>query len=346
MYYAAYVVATPRASMPVIDMHAHVTPERYKQAIRARGEWHGLDSVPGELGLGGFDKTLDERLAEMDRLGVDMQLVTPTVGFYQYGNELEVTRRIARECNDEIGEMVEMHPARFAGLATLPMQHPPSAIAEMERAMSELGLKGVIISDHVAGRTYDEPEYLPFFRSAEELGAIVFFHQGGDTVVNHRIRRYKLGNAVGNLTERALVYATLVFGGVMDRCPGLEPYLAHGGGYTSFGVARMDKVAGALEDDSGQGFIPPFGQNDGFSQAFPPSDYLRRFHYDCCTYSGPVLRFLIDAVGIDRVVLGTDYPAPMLLHDAVNWVNRLPQLTDVEKEAILSTNPGRMLGMS
>jgi aminocarboxymuconate-semialdehyde decarboxylase len=330
--------------MPVTDMHAHVTPERYKRAIREKGVWHGLDAAAGELGLGGFDKTLEERLAEMDRLGVDRQLVTPTVGFYQYGNELETTKRIARECNDEIGEMVAAHPARFAGLATLPMQHPPSAIAEMERAMSELGLKGVIISDHVAGRTYDEPDFLPFFRSVEELGAIVFFHQGGDTVVNHRIRRYKLGNAVGNLTERALVFATLVFGGVMDLCPGLEPYLAHGGGYTSFGVARMDKVSGALEDGSGGGFIPPFGQNDGFSQTLPPSDYLRRFHYDCCTYSGPVLRFLIDAVGIDRVVLGTDYPAPMVLHDAVNWVRGLPQLDDGEKEAILVTNPARMLG--
>lgn len=331
--------------MTVIDMHAHVTPERYKRAIEEKGEWHGLDSVPGELGLGGFDKPLEERLAEMDRLGVDMQLVTPTVGFYQYGNELETTRRIARECNDEIGEMVVAHPTRFAGLATLPMQHTPSAIAEMERAMTGLGLKGVIISDHVAGRTYDEPEFLPFFRSAEELGAIVFFHQGGDTVVNHRIRRYKLGNAVGNLTERALVYATLVFGGVMDKCPDLEPFLAHGGGYTTFGVARMDKVAGALEQGSGRGFIPPFGQNDGFSQALPPSDYLRRFHYDCCTYSGPVLRFLIDAVGIDRVVLGTDYPAPMFLDNPVDWVRSLPQLDHGEKEAILVDNPGKMLGL-
>ena len=344
MYYVAYVLATRWADVPVIDMHAHVTPERYKKAIRERGVWHGLDAVPGELGLGGFDKSLEERLSEMDRLGVDKQLITPTVGFYQYGNELEVTRSIARECNDEIGEMVASHPARFAGMATLPMQDPPSAIAEMERAMSELGLKGVIISDHVAGRTYDEPDFLPFFRSAEELGAIVFFHQGGDTVVNHRIRRYKLGNAVGNLTERALVFATLVFGGVMDRCPDLEPYLAHGGGYTTFGVARMDKVSGALEDGSGGGFIPPFGQDDGFAQTLPPSDYLRRFHYDCCTYSGPVLRFLIDAVGIDRVVLGTDYPAPMVLHDAVTWVRGLPQLDEAEKEAILVTNPGRMLG--
>jgi aminocarboxymuconate-semialdehyde decarboxylase len=332
--------------MPVIDMHAHVTPERYKKAIRERGEWHGLDAVAGELGLGGFDKMLDERLEEMDSIGVDMQLVTPTVGFYQYGNDREVTRRIARECNDEIAEMVGAHPTRFAGLATLPMQDPPSAIVEMGRAITDLGLQGVIVSDHVAGRTYDEPDFLPFFTAAEELGAIVFFHQGGDTVVNQRIRRYKLGNAVGNLTERALVFATLVFGGILDRCPDLKPYLAHGGGFTTFGIARMDKVAGALEPDSGEGFIPPFGQTDGFVQALPPSDYLSRFLYDSCTYSGPALRFLIDAVGIDRVVLGTDYPAPMVQHDAVTWITGLQELSDVERRAILSENPARILGLS
>jgi aminocarboxymuconate-semialdehyde decarboxylase len=100
-----------------------------------------------------------------------------------------------------------------------------------------------------------------------------------------------------------------------------------------------------LEHGSGRGFIPPFGQNDGFSQTHPPSDYLRRFHYDCCTYSGPVLRFLIDAVGIDRVVLGTDYPAPMFLDNPVDWVRSLPQLDDEEKEAILVDNPGKMLGL-
>jgi aminocarboxymuconate-semialdehyde decarboxylase len=271
-------------------------------------------------------------------------LITPTVGFYQYGNEPEVTRRIARECNDEIREMSEAHPNRFTGLATLPMQDPPSAIAEMQRAIRDLAFRGVIISDHVAGRTYDEPEFLPFFAAAEELGALVFFHQGGDTVVNHRIRRYKLGNAVGNLTERALVYGTLVFSGILDRFPDLQPYLAHGGGYTTFGISRMDKVAGALEGDTESGFIPPFGTGDGFTQALPPSDYLGRFIYDCCTYSGPALRYLIDSVGIDQVVLGSDYPAPMFLHDPVNWVNGLPELSETEKTAILSGNPGRVVG--
>jgi len=331
--------------MPIIDMHAHVTPERYKAAIRESGEWYGLDSKVGELGLGGFDKSLPERLAEMDVLGVEMQLVSPTVGFYQYGNDLELTKVIHRECNDEVGEMVERHPTRFAGLATVPMQDPPSAIAEMERALGELGLKGVIINDHVAGKTYDEPEFRPFFAAAEDAGAILFFHQGHDTCVVHRTRRYKLTNAVGNLTERALVYATLVFSGIVDRHPNLKLLLAHGGGYTAYGVARMDKVAGALEGHRGGEMTPPFGPNDGFSQKLPPSDYLERFYYDCCTYSGRVLRFLIDTVGIDRVVLGTDYPAPMVLPDPVNWVRGLTELRGGEPEAILAINPGRLLGI-
>lgn len=332
--------------MPTIDMHAHVTPERYKQAIQRRGEWYGLDGRAGELSRGGFAKSIDERLVEMDSLGVDMQLVTPTVGFYQYDRDAEAAARIHRECNDEIAEIVERHPTRFAGLAIVPMQDPARAIAEMERVVVDMGFRGVVLSDHVGPRTYDEPEFLPFFKAAEELGAILFFHQGADTCIDFRITRYKLGNAVGNLTERTLVYATLVFGGVMDSCPDLKPLLAHGGGYVPYGIARMDKVAGALEGASGRALQPPFAEDDGFRQVLPPSDYLGRFFYDCCTYSGPVLRFLIDTVGIDRVVLGTDYPAPMFLRDPVRWVRGLPELTEAEKSAILTDNPMTLLGVT
>ena len=329
--------------MPIIDMHAHLTPERYKRAIRDQGEWYGLDQTVGELERGGFAKPLPDRLTEMDAMGVEMQLITPTVGFYQYDNDLDVTKRIHQECNDEIAETVGEHPTRFLGMATIPMQDIPTAIGEMERAVGDLGLKGVILNDHVVGRTYDEPEFRPFFAAAEALGAVLFFHQGGDTCVAHRIGRYKLNNAVGNLAERTLVYATLVFGGVMDRFPALKVLLAHGGGYTAYGVARMDKVAGALEPGADGGMTPPFPGNDGFAQKLPPSDYLDRFYYDCCTYNGGVLRFLVDTVGIDRVVLGTDYPAPMFLTDPVKWVAGLPELTEHEKEAILSTNSTRLL---
>ena len=91
---------------------------------------------------------------------------------------------------------------------------------------------------------------------------------------------------------------------------------------------------------------PPFPEADGFLQKLPPSDYLRQFHYDCCTYSGPALRFVIDTVGADRVVLGTDYPAPMFLKDPVRWLDGLPEITDAEAEAILQTNPQRLMGMT
>jgi aminocarboxymuconate-semialdehyde decarboxylase len=216
--------------------------------------------------------------------------------------------------------------------------------------MGSLGLTGAIISDQVNGKTYDEPEFLPFFQAAERLGAILHFHQGGggvQTVVHPRISRYSLPNAIGNLTDRTITFASLVFGGVMDACPDLKLLLAHGGGYTAYGVARMDKVAGAFEGSWPEGpLTPPFPQPDSqYKLTRPPSSYLGEFHYDCCTYDGEALRFLIDRVGIDQVMLGTDYPAPMLLIDSVNWVNSLPQLTDAEKNAILRDNPTRFLGL-
>lgn len=335
--------------MPVIDMHAHVSPDRYKEAIERDGTWHGLGPVAGELDRAGyFNRSIAERLEDMDRDGIDAQLVTPTAGFYQYENDLEKTVTIARDCNDAVAELVDQHPGRFHGLGTLPMQDVPSAVEELERVMGELGMKGVMVSDHVAGKTYDEPEFMPFFQAAERLGAIVFFHQGGDTCVGFRTSRYKLSNAVGNLTERTLTYSALVFGGVLDRCPDLKLLLAHGGGYTAYGVARLDKVAGALEGgDPAGGLTPPFGRgkDDLYELSQPPSSYLDRFYYDCCTYSEPALRFLVDAVGIDRVVLGTDYPAPMTLQDSVNWVRGMTSLTDAEKDAILSGNATALLGL-
>lgn len=331
--------------MPVIDLHAHVTPERYKRAIAERGEWYGLDAHAGELDRGGFAQPLSHRREEMDRFGVDMQLVTPTVGFYQYENDLEVTIQIHQECNDEIHEMTVEHPERFMGMAMLPMQDPPSAIAELRRVMGEYGFKGAIVNDHVAGVPYDDPRFTPFFAAAQEMGALLFFHQGGETITTRRNPKYKLPNAVGNLTERTMVFATLIFGGVLDRFPDLKLLLGHGGGYAPYGVARMDKVSGALAGDFDGEMQPPFGPGDGFQNERPPSEYLRRFYYDCCTYSGPVLRFLVDAVGIDRIVLGTDYPAPMFLFDPVNWVRSLPELSDAEKEAILIGNSNRLLAI-
>ena len=334
--------------MPVIDMHAHISPDRYKAAIASAGSWHGLGPVAGELDRpAGFNRSVAERIDEMDKAGIDMAALTPTAGFYQYGNELSATVTIARDCNDAVAELATDYPSRFVGLGTLPMQDTAAAVTELERAMTDLGLKGVMVSDHVNGLTWDDEVFQPFFEAAQDLGALIFFHQGRDTCVKSRINRYSLPNAVGNLTERTLVFGALVFGGVLDRFPGLKLLLAHGGGYTPYGVARMDKVAGALEGGYPDTPLqPPFGRGAAdYVLSSPPSSYLSRFYYDCCVYSGPVLRFLLDAVGTDRVVLGTDAPAPMYLIDSVNWVNGLENLTPEEKNAVLAANATALLGL-
>lgn len=341
--------------MQIIDTHAHIAPRRYKEAIQRNGTWHGLDHVVGELHRPeGFNKGVETRLAEMDAAGIDRQLVTPSVGFYQYDKELDHAITVARECNEDIAEMVDDHPDRFSGLGTLPMQDVPAAIEELTRAVKVLNLKGAIINDHVNGKTYDEPEFLPFFAAAESLGAILEFHQGGGgvsgigTVVGPRIARYSLPNGIGNLTDRVITFAALVFGGVIDKYPDLKLLLAHGGGYTAYGVARLDKIAGAFEGGYPKGpLTPPFVQPEGqYSLTRAPSTYLNSFHYDCITYDGVALRFLIDKVGIEQVTLGTDYPAPMLLINAVNWINNLTQLTNDEKQMILRNNSSVLLGLS
>jgi aminocarboxymuconate-semialdehyde decarboxylase len=324
-------------SIGVVDFHAHVTPQRYKTAIASSGSWHGLGPEVGELDWPGFRRSTSERLGDMLELGVDAQLVSPCDGFYLYDRDVDLTLRVARECNDEIAEMTVAHPQQFLGLATVPMQDMATAVEEMRRAVVDLHLRGVMIGDHVNGRTYDETEFRPFWKAAEELGAIVFFHQGVDNVTARRLNRYGMGNSVGNLAERILTFGALVYGGVIDRHPNLKLLFGHAGGYTAFGTARMDKATTALVPEGGR-------PAEWHVLQKMPSDYLQSFYYDSCTYTGQTLRFLIDMVGQDRVVLGTDYPAPMIADDAVNWLRGLDSLTDQEKTAILSENAAVLLG--
>ena len=140
-----------------------------------------------------------------------------------------------------------------------------------------------------------------------------------------------------HVVDRAVTFGTLVFGGIMDRYPDLKICLGHAGGYAPFGVARMDKTWRAADPE-----VPEFADA---RLPKPPSEYLNRFYYDSCTYTEETLRFLIDAVGIDRVVLGTDYPAPMVQEDPVDWLEKMQGISDAERKAILETNPATMLGL-
>ena len=332
--------------MRSIDVHAHLTPQCFWQATEKGGDWHTLKREKDERGqenaiVGGRRQVLpprarwtpEERLADMDSLGVDVHVVSPYVGFYNYRLDAKIALATSRATNDEISAMTKAWPKRFAGLGTLPMQDVKAALTELERCMTQIGLKGVEINDHVNGRTLDEPEFRPFWKAAEQLGALVFFHQGGETLVSPRTKRYHLPNTVGNLVDRAVTFATLVSGGVMDECPDLKIVLGHGGGYTCFGIGRMD-----------HGWQVRTEARTNIQQ--PPSAYLRRFYYDCIVYTESALRFLIDTVGADRVVFGTDWPYDMALDWPVSWILAMESLTQAEKEAILWRNLERLLGLT
>src|SRR5262249_45706863 len=153
-----------------------------------------------------------------------------------------------------------------------------------------------------------------------------------ETLVSPRTTRYHLPNSIGNLVDRAVTFATLVSGGVMDECPNLKICLGHGGGDTGYGIGRLDR-----------GWQGPAGARAAASK--PPSAYLRRFYYDCIVYTEPALRFLIDTVGADRVVFGTDWPYDMALDWPVSWILGMASLSQEEKEAILWKNLEKLLGV-
>ena len=330
--------------MRSIDIHAHLMPQSLWKAVDAGQAWHGFRLEPGR-GLGAVvraDKrvgvqtpklrfTPEERLKDMDEQGVDVQVVSIHTPLFSYDVDSAQGQQLAREVNDEIAAMTRQWPQRFAGLATLPVQDVGAAVDELDRAVHVLGLKGAELDTVVNGQTWDEPHFLPLFKAAEAMGAVLFFHpQPQDNLVLAFTEKFNLANSIGVPVEDALLVATLIFGGIFDACPELKVCIAHGGGPACFGMGRLDR--GWQVRSEARMHIQ-----------HPPSTYQRHFYYDCVTNSEVALRFLIDQVGADRVVLGSDWPFVGWEPSPPGWVQSLTSLTPEEKEKILCKNLEQLL---
>ncbi len=331
--------------MKTIDIHAHIVPGSLWNAIEAKKEWHTFRYEPGEgMGsmLGGGMRTaftspklrytVEERLKDMDAQKVDVQVLsihTPFVGYHlQAGEGLA----LAREFNDELGTMVRQNSGRLAGLATLPVQDVKSAIGELERAVTKLGLKGASLDTQVNGKQWDEPEFLPFFKAAEQMGAVLFYHpQPQNNFLMQRIKRYGLSNSLGVILDDAIVVGVLICGGVLEKCPDLKVCIAHGGGPACYAMGRIDRN---WHDRPATRNTPQ-----------PPGAYQKKLYYDTVVAGEEALRFLIDRVGADRVVLGSDWPFVLWHPSPVAWVQGLKSLTAEEKEKILWKNLSTLLGI-
>jgi len=331
--------------MRAIDVHAHLVPQSLWRAAEAGKDWYGYRHEAGQ-GLGvmvGNGKrtafsspkvrfTTDERLKDMDAQGVDVQVLSIHTPFFGYHLEPAQGRQLAREVNDEIAGLTRQSPQRFAGLATLPVQDVTAAIDELERAVTVLGLKGAELDTNVNGEQWDEPKFLPFFKAAEAMGAVLFFHpQPQHNFLMERTPRDGLFNSLGVILDDAIVVAILISGGVLEACPDLRVCVAHGGGPACFAMGRLDRG----------------WQSRPEARRIPqrPSAYQRRLYYDSVTGSEEALRFLLDQVGADRVVLGSDWPFVSWHPSPVAWVQGLKSLSQEEKERILWRNLEALLDL-
>jgi aminocarboxymuconate-semialdehyde decarboxylase len=332
--------------MRTIDIHAHLVPQCFWQTVAAGQAWHGIRHEPGD-GSGHLVSevkrhaisspkvrfTPEERLKDMDAEGTDMQVVSIHTPLFSYHLDAAQGRQLARDVNDEIAAMTRQWPQRFAGLATLPVQDVSTAIEELDRSVHVLGLKGAELDMVVNGHTWDEPQFLPLFKAAEAMGAVLFFHpQPQDNLGLQRTDRYGIANSIGVIVEDALIVATLIFGGIFDACPDLKVCIAHGGGPACFGMGRIDR-GWQVRSEARRHILKP------------PSTYQRRLYYDCLTDSEAGLRFLLDHVGADHVVLGSDWPFVGWDPSPGGWVQGLKSLTQEEKDKILWQNLETLLGV-
>jgi aminocarboxymuconate-semialdehyde decarboxylase len=331
------------SARPVIDIHGHLlVPEA--NALADGHQCEAADAAAERASFGAASiaanqaqirrvwpqlTSVERRLADLDAIGVDVQVVSPMpMHRYWAGPELAVT--LTTVTNEAVAAHCAGGAGRLYGLGTLPLQHPGLAVRELERAMTELGLKGVSVSTNVDGRELADPAFDPVWEAAAGLGAVVFVHPWGCSL-GTRLGAHFLGNTFGQPAETALALSHLVFAGTLDRHPGLRLLAAHGGGFLPTYIGRSDHAWSQRPDARGC--------------AGPPSSYLRRIWYDALVYTPQALRNLVEVAGADKVVLGTDYPFDMGVTDPVERA-AAAALPAADLTAILSGNAAALLGLT
>jgi aminocarboxymuconate-semialdehyde decarboxylase len=326
-----------------LDIHTHVLTEEMiglirKEAPKVAPRMTAIDADSFILEIagtpyrpfprGGFD--LERRFADMDAAEVDVQVLSATPQSYLYGEEAALALTCSIIQNNQIAKLVAAHPDRFLGIATLPMQAPELAAAELRRAVRTLGLRGAMIGSNVMGRNLDHPELEPIWIAASELDALLLIHPVNVGAAD-RLRSYYLNNLIGNPLDTTIAAACLVFGGVLERHPKLKISLSHGGGFVPYQAGRFQHAYDVRPEAK---VHLPNG----------PAASIGRLYYDTILHSKPALEFLISSAGADHVLLGSDYPFDMGNLDCVARVRAL-SIPEDQRDLILGGYARQVLGV-
>ncbi len=327
----------------VYDAHAHCIPPEFRAWLESGGPDLGLRVIDGDSGAcvrfnEGFTTApmreilgdMPARVAAMDRMGVDVQLLAGWIDLTGYDLAPAQGAVYARAHNDALAEHADLHPERFRPLATLPLQSPSAAAEELGRAMGELGMAGAQIATTVGDDWLDQCPLDEVWEAATETGALIVLHPMAP-LTGVSLDRYFLSNIVGRPAETTIALAGLIFSGVFDRHPELSLCAVHGGGFAPFQVGRMNRGHAAKPGLTAR------------QTSLLPGDYLSRLYVDTVVHDPGVLRFLIDSLGADHILAGTDYPFEMGDDDPVGLIDSVAGIEPAEREAILTGNVARLL---
>jgi aminocarboxymuconate-semialdehyde decarboxylase len=320
---------------PVVDFHVHMLEPEVFKASTNKTVFTGFGATPATAPRPGVQQLMgrmfDPRaeIEDMDARGIDMSVVSSSTvlqgtSWAEPATDLELCGR----CNDQAAEWVAQYPKRFVGSFVLPLQDVKLALQELQRAVKTLGLKVANISSSYNGAYVGDPLFHPFWEAIEGLGVAVWIHPEG--IRDPWFQRYALWNSAGQSIEEAKAMASLIYEGVMTKYPRLKVVMAHGGGYFPHYLGRLDRNTANRPDTV---------RNTGGNT---PSTFLRSFYYDSCVYDPLVLKVLLERVGADRLVMGSDYPVGE--KDPVGWLRECG-LAGEDLAKIAGGNAARLLGI-
>jgi aminocarboxymuconate-semialdehyde decarboxylase len=271
---------------------------------------------------------VEQRLRDMDEMGVDVQAISCSPFQLMYSLPPEVGAKVARAINEHLAAVVDKHPDRFVALADVPLQAPDAAAEELEYCVKRLGFRGAEIGTNVAGREISRGRD-PFWARAQALDAMIFIHPNGFTG-GERLTEHYFINVIGNPLDSTVAVGYLVFDGVLERFPRLKIVVAHGGGYVAHYPGRMDHVWRARPDAR-------------TALGTPPRRSLAKLYFDTIVFDPEQLHHLVNLWGPDHLVVGTDYPYDMGWYDPRGFLDRCRFLTDADRAKILGGNAARLL---
>ena len=315
-----------------IDLHTHYYPEIFFQTLRdTPSEFSFAKDPTGRTiithrGARFFGVTApmsdpNKRLEDMDCVGIDVEVIslsTPNIFFADDTRQPDV----ARALNDAYAEPISNHPTRFKGFASIPMDAPDAALYELHRAIDDLKLNGVVLLSNIKGRALTSPAYRPFFEEANRMNLCIFLHPMLPANPEP-YTEYVLGPLVGFPFDTTLAVARMCFDGMLRELPNIRWVIGHLGGAIPYLMERLDS-----------GYRDFAECRVNIDQ--PPSAYLKRLYYDTVTFSSYNLRMVRDLVGVDHMVMGSDYPH--LLGSIERSVSSIQELgiPEYEKEKIFS----------